>query len=83
MYVPSYHSSSKLSLEFSAEGITSDYGFLLRLVNTFTIDTNEYYLVCYKVNDATTFKNLVYYFTLPNHHMYIADWLELGPLKLY
>ena len=70
-------------MEFSAEGITSDYGFLLRLVNTFTIDTNEYYLVCYKVNDATTFKNLVYYFTLPNHHMYIADWLELGPLKLY
>ena len=37
-------------LEFSAEDITSDYGFLLRLVNTFTIDTDEYYPMCYKVN---------------------------------
>ena len=25
------------------EEITSDYGFLLRLVNTFTIDTDDYY----------------------------------------
>ena len=39
--------------------ITSDYGFLLRLVNTFTIDTDEYYLMCYKVNDTKNFKNLV------------------------
>ena len=62
--------------EFSAEDITSDYGFLLRLVNTFTIDTGEYYSVCYRVkNDPKTFKNLVYYFTLANHHMYIAEWL--------
>ena len=30
--------------------ITSDYGFLLRLVSTFTIDTDEYYPMCYKVN---------------------------------
>ena len=46
--------------------ITSDYGFLLRLVNTFTIDTDEYYLVCYKVNDTKTSKNLVglYYIIL-------------------
>ena len=67
--------------------ITSDYGFLLRLVNTFTIDTDEYYLMCYKVNDTKTFKNLVgltrNYFRLwlvlkvPTNqsHMYIADWL--------
>ena len=62
--------------EFSARHITSDYGFLLRLVNTFTIDTDKYYPMCYKVNDAKTFKDLVYYyFTLPNHHMYITDWL--------
>ena len=46
------------------EDITSDYRFLLRLVNTFTIDTDEYYSVCYKVNDAKTFKNLAYYFML-------------------
>ena len=45
--------------EFLAEDITSDYGFLLRLVNTFTIDTDEYYPVRYKVNDVKTFKNLV------------------------
>ena len=54
--------------DFSAEDITADYGFLLRLVNTFTIDTtDEYYQMCYKVNDMKTFENLVYrpyYFTL-------------------
>ena len=46
--------------------ITSDYGFLLRLVNTLTIDTDEYYLMCHKVNDTKTFKNLVglYYIIL-------------------
>ena len=38
-------------------------------MNTFTIDTDEYYPVCYKVNDAKTFKNLVYYFVLANHHV--------------
>ena len=44
--------------EFLAEDITSDYRFLLRLVNTFTIDTDEYYPVRCKVNDFKTFKNL-------------------------
>ena len=43
--------------EFSAEDITLDYVVLLRLVNTYTIDTDGYYLMCYKVNDAKTFKN--------------------------
>ena len=46
-------------LKLSAEDITLDYGFLLRLVNTFTIDTDEYYPRCYKVNDAKTCKNLL------------------------
>ena len=36
---------------------------------TFTIDTDEYYTVCYKVNDAKTFKNLVYYFMLAKYHV--------------
>ena len=45
--------------EFLAEDITSDYRFLLQLVNTFTIDTEKYYAVCYKVNDIKTFKNIV------------------------
>ena len=40
--------------EFLAEDITSNYGFLLWLVNTFTIGTGEYYPRCYKVS----FKNL-------------------------
>ena len=64
--------------EFSGEDITSDYTFLVRLVNTFTIDTDEYYPVSYKVNDTKKFKNLVanqvYYFMLSNHHVY-TDWL--------
>ena len=46
-YPPTSHSSSKYS------------NFLLRLVNTFTIDTDQYYPVFYKVNDAKNFKNLV------------------------
>ena len=34
-----------------------------------SIDTDEYYLMCYKVNDMKTFKNLVglYHFTLCAH----------------
>ena len=50
--------------EFSAEDITSDHGFLLRLVNTFIFDTDDYYPKCCKVNDVKTFKNLAYYFKL-------------------
>ena len=53
------------------EDITSDYGFLLQLVNTFTIDTEEYCPRCYKVNDAKTFKNLVYHFMLCAHKSYV------------
>ena len=49
MKIAKQHSNSKYS-NFSAEDITSDYGFLLRLVNIFTIDTDEYYSMCYKVN---------------------------------
>ena len=74
--------------------ITSDYGFLLRLVNTFTIDTDEYYLMCYKVNDTKTFKNLLglYYIILGfvlkiqiNQIciLQIGAFNWLGPLKLY
>ena len=39
-----------LIFEISAEDINSDYGLLLRLGDTFTIDTDEYYPICYKVN---------------------------------
>ena len=58
--------------EFLAEDITSDHGFLLRLVNTFTIDTGEYYPVCYKVNNAKPLKTLFY--ACSQIMMYIADW---------
>ena len=47
-------------------------------MNTFTIDADDYYPVCYKVNDVKTFKNLVpnyFDYMLANHHMYISDWL--------
>ena len=48
------------NFEFSVKYITLDYGFFLRLLNTFTIDTDEHYPTrCYKVNDSKTFKNLV------------------------
>ena len=40
---------------------------MLRLVNTFTIETDEYYPRCYKVNYGKTFKNLVYYVMLCAH----------------
>ena len=58
--------------EFSAEDITSDHTLLLRLMNTFTIDTDEYYPLCYKVNDAKTFKNhlAMAFLILANHHVY-------------
>ena len=58
-YPPSSHSSSKYS------------NFLLRLVNTFTIDTGQYYPVFYKVNDANNFKiSYLYCFMHANHHIY-------------
>ena len=46
---------------------------MFRPVNTFTNDSDEYYPVCFKANDAKTFKNLAYYFMLANHHVHIAD----------
>ena len=58
--------------KFSAEDITSDYRILLWLVNTFPFDTDEYYLVCYKVSDSKTFLETLYlyYLMFANHHVY-------------
>ena len=56
--------------------------FLVRLVNTFTIDTDKYHPVCYKVNDAKTFKSLVYYFILANHHVYCRLARITGAFKV-
>ena len=39
-------------------------------MNIFTIDTDKYNPVCYKVNDAKTFKNVVYYFMSANRQLY-------------
>ena len=68
--------------EFSAEDIVSDYRFLLQMVNTFTVDTDEYYPVCYKVNDAKNFKNLVHYFMLASHHVYYRLARLTGAFKI-
>ena len=38
--------------------------------------------MCYKVNDAKTFKNLVYYFMLAHYHVYCRLARLTGPLKL-
>ena len=68
-----------LNIQISAEDITSDYRFLLRLVNTFTIDTGEYCpVMCYKVNDAKTFKNLVYYFICKGSTSFIESIHQSG-----
>ena len=59
----------------TAEDITSDHKFLLRLVKTFTIATEEYYPKCCKEHDLRTFKGLVVSFVAFCAHDYIADWL--------
>ena len=51
-------------------------------MNTFTIDTGEYYLVCYKVNGGKTFKSLVHYFMLANHHVYYRLARLTGTFKI-
>ena len=61
-------------LHFLCSDITSDYEFLLQMVNIFTINTDEYSSRCYKVNDAKTFKKLLYYFMLCAHKSYDAFW---------
>ena len=47
------------NFKFSAEDITSDYWILRHQLNTFTVDAEEYYPSCYKVNDAKTCKDFV------------------------
>ena len=75
--------SHQKTFEFLAEDITSDYGLLLWLVNTFTIDTftidtDKYYPMHYKVNDAKTFKIFAYYFAVAHKslHEYYRISLE-------
>ena len=59
--------------EFSAEDITSDFRFLLRLVNRFTIDSDP---VCHKVNMmARPLKPYTYIILCLLIIMYITDWL--------
>ena len=53
-------------------------------MNIFTIDTDEYYPVCYKVNDVKAFKNLLhlYYFMLANDHVYYGLARLTGAFKI-
>ena len=57
--------------------ITSDYGFLLRLVNTFPIDTDEYCPI--SKYDAKSFKTLyiILRFALTNNHMYCTGAFKI------
>ena len=57
-----------LELRFLAKNITSDYGYLLQLVNTFTVATEEYPLLKYMTLN----------FVLTNH-MYVYS--KLAHLK--
>ena len=67
-YVCSQLTQQFQNFDFSAKDITSDYGFLLRLVNTFTVDTEEYPLL--KVHD----------FTLCAHKSYVCI-LQIGSFE--
>ena len=51
-------------------------------MNIITIDTYESYAVRYNLNDAKTFKNLVYYFMLANHHVYYRLARLTGAFKI-
>ena len=47
MYVSSNSKTSKLQ----QRDVISDYKFLLSILNTFTVDTEEYYPKCYNLYD--------------------------------
>ena len=52
-------------------------GFLLRLVNTYTVDIKEYYPRCYKVNDAKAFKiPVVSFYALHSKILYLLGLLN-------
>ena len=57
-----------LNFDFSAKDITSDYGFLIQLVNTFAVDTGEYPLL--KIHD----------FMLCAHKSYVCI-LQIGSFE--
>ena len=46
-----------------SKDISSDYEFLLPILNPFTVGTEEYHPRCYKLNDGKAFKN-------PYHNCY-------------
>ena len=69
--------------KFSAKDIASDYGFLLRLVSTFTIGTDEYYPMCYKwYQGPLKTLYIILSFLTNHHHMGILQNDSLY-LKLY
>ena len=55
--------------------MTSDYGFLLRLVNTFTIDIYEYYPMCYKVNDCQNLQKPLLFYVLCTKSSYVGLYI--------
>ena len=76
------HSNSKYS-NFQQD-ITSDYVWVFASTGKyfFTIDTDEYYQMYYKVNDTKTFENLVGLFMLYAHKSIITYvYCRLGSLN--
>ena len=66
-----------------AEDVTSDYGFSLRLVNTFTTDTDEYYPMCCKVNDAKkTLHNIFMFCAHKSSYVYCRLARLTGAFKI-
>ena len=63
--------------------ITSDYGFLHRLVNAFTIGSGKYYPMCYRVNMMPKPLKTLYiilHFVLANNHHICIVYCRLGRL---
>ena len=63
------------SRTYQIMGFCFDWWILLLL-------TDQYHPVCYKVNDAKTFKNLVYYFVLAYRHVYCRLARLIGSFKI-
>ena len=76
IYVAKHIEHSNSNYSNFQQMITSDYGFLLRLVNTFTIETDEYYPMCYRVNMMSrplkTLYIIILRFVLITYHHHIC-----------
>ena len=77
-----FYSGLEIKLKHTWRCSKFAYAYKKKRVNAFTIDTDEYYPVCYQVNDAKTFKHVVHYFMLANHHVYYRLARLTGAFKI-